>query len=205
MPLVANPAKLHIIEHGHLERSSQGWRALCAPQVRGEVRSCGILMDALSEYRAALLARFADQVGSLKDMLRGLAMTDIHRPAQAGEWSPHQVLAHLLDVERRVNLPRLQRILDQDCPPLEPFDQLAWMAEHYHPQEKMETLLLEFARARAECLALLEALPAQAWNREGCHPELGSHTLQWWLERAVAHTAGHIRQMAQAALQESPG
>ncbi len=153
-------------------------------------------MEELREYRQSLIGRYAAQPQALREAAGRIPASARHARAGDGGWSPHQVLAHVRDVEIGAYLPRLSRILAEERPDLADFDGEAWMAAHYDPAEPLGTLLGSFQQARHEGLALVSVLGSTGWSRTGRHPSLGERTLGWWLERAVSHAEEHLRQLA---------
>ena len=175
-------------------------------------------MEALLEYRQ----RFLEKLSAAPDELRA-ALAGIHDPhasLEEGGWDSHQVVVHtctcasagMRDVNAQVYPPRLYRILDEENPTFENFDGEAWIAAHYgsllgyhngsavgyhyDPHEPLEAILAEFTRQCAEVADRLHSLPAEAWNRPGTHPSYGTHPLQWWAERMLAHIEEHLAQVS---------
>ncbi len=159
----------------------------------GLPRSEEVKMEKLLEYRQ----RFLDKLSAAPDELRAAlaAIPDPRAPLEAGSWNLHQVLVHMRDVNVQVYPPRLYRILDEENPTFENFDGDAWMAAHYDPNEPLEAIQAEFARQCAEAADRLRNIPAEAWSRPGTHPAYGTHTLQWWAERMLAHIEEHLAQL----------
>ncbi len=115
------------------------------------------------------------------------------RPRPA-EWCLTEILCHLRDVEREVNLPRLQAILQQENPFLPGQDTDPWAQErHYHQQDGAQALQAFFA-ARAETLSLLETLSPAAWQRPARHAIFGPTHLQELVGIMAGHDRLHIRQ-----------
>jgi hypothetical protein len=152
-------------------------------------------MEELLEYRNRLIGRFAGQAEDLRLAIERFSQEALHSPLEPGGWTPHQVLAHVRDVETQAFRPRMLRILEQDHPTLEYFDEQAWMSEHYDAGEPIAALLAAFGKARESNPVLVKELPSQAWNRMAFHPHWGHRTLQWWVEYAVAHTDEHLGQL----------
>jgi hypothetical protein len=112
-----------------------------------------------------------------------------------GEWSAHETLAHLRDVEREVFLPRMQRVASEDHPTLKNFDEQAWHKEHYDPQEPVTDLLADFSAARRQEIMLLDSQPD--WSRWGLHEKRQKrYTLDFMAHYAFRHTWEHLNQIA---------
>ncbi len=151
--------------------------------------------DLLDHYRRRLLERFRLQPETYRERLRGLDGASVHAPIQPGEWSAHQVIFHVRAADEQAYGPRLMRILREDRPELEDHDEVAWMTDHYDPGESAQAVLQRWQAARQGWADLLQTAPAASWSRSGLHPFYGERTLQWWLERAVAHGEDHRRQL----------
>lgn len=146
-------------------------------------------MEQLNSYRRRLLAVYAGQAGELKSIAGAL---DEAAPRPEGGWSAHQIIVHLRDVEQQAYAPRLHRILREADPQLPGFDPQAWMDEHYDPLEPLTAVLDHFEMERRSSAAHLPPIESPAWSRSGHHPDLGRRTLQWWVERSIAHAAEHL-------------
>jgi hypothetical protein len=121
----------------------------------------------------------------------------VWRPAE-GEWSVHETLTHLRDVERLVFLPRLQRVTAEDRPYLPYFDEVAYHKEHWSPDEPLADLLAGFVHDRAAECELLEQ--AADWERLGVHQTRGPVSLAWLAEYAIGHTWEHLSQIMRVRL-----
>ncbi len=149
----------------------------------------------LHEYRQRLLELYAAQPGALRAAYAAIPPEARLRPLERDGWTPHQVLAHVRDVELQAFLPRIERILAEEDPALPDFDEGAWMEARYDPAEDHQAILEAFTKARARGSGLLRDLPPEGWNRCGRHPFFGRRTLQWWVEYAVSHAQDHISQL----------
>lgn len=151
--------------------------------------------DLLDDYRRRLLDRYREQPGEFDERLRRLDESAVRAPIKPGEWSAHQVLFHVLSVDEQAYGPRLFQILNETRPDLPDFDEPRWMQEHYDAGRPPQALLERWADVRRRNAAALAAVPAEAWSRTGRHGYWGERTLQWWLERAIAHADEHRRQL----------
>lgn len=149
----------------------------------------------LDDYRRRLLARYRGQVTEYADHLATLDEAAARVPIKPGEWAAHQVLFHACSVDEQAYGPRLRRILREDRPALEEYDEVRWMTERYDAAEPTRVILDRWRSVREAYAAEMEAAPTEAWSRTGLQPHWGERTLQWWVERAVAHAEDHRRQL----------
>jgi hypothetical protein len=152
-------------------------------------------MDELYDYRQRLLERYAAIPGEFASRLASLSQEARYRPLEPGGLNLHQVIAHLRDVEAQAFLPRLERILSEEVPLLSNFNQDAWMKSYYRAGEPLEAILAEFKGLRSRECGRLKNMPQNGWNRVGRHPVWGVRTLQWWVERSLAHNEEHLIQI----------
>lgn len=151
--------------------------------------------DLLDDYRRRLLARYLQQPEAYAEHLAGLDDRAARAPIKPGEWSAHQVLFHLGSVDEQAYGPRLRRILREGRPALEDYDGDGWMAERYDPTEPTQVILERWHSVRQDYAAEVAGGPPEAWSRTGRQSYWGERTLQWWVERAVAHADEHWRQL----------
>ncbi len=134
---------------------------------------------------------------ALHAMLAGLPPAWTDATEGAGSWSPHLVVAHLLDADRTNWIPRARIFLDpgeaRTLSTFDPAGQLREAADHALPE-----LLDEFARLRARNLATLASwsIGEAELQRTREHPELGTVTLGQLLSTWVAHDLAHLAQIA---------
>lgn len=155
---------------------------------------------------ADLAAALAAGPGRLRAVAAGLDDAQRrHRPAP-GDWGLNEVMAHLLHVERELFLPRLQRIATEAHPVLPAFSPEAWVRERDHSLAGFDTSLAAFERARAETIAYLRALPADAHERLGVSGFFGPLSLRQYATHIADHDVEHLAQMARArAAATAPG
>lgn len=115
--------------------------------------------------------------------------------APAGEWSLHQQLTHLRDTEQHVFWGRAQRIMKQDNPAVENFDQEEYMRAHYDAAEPVKQIMGEFRQARRRFVRLLRQTRDADWMRTARHPEYGMFSLEYLVLHGYAHTLDHLAQI----------
>jgi hypothetical protein len=141
--------------------------------------------------RAASLAELADFPTRLAAAARAAA----GRPVQDGEWTPEQVVRHLVAVERQVHQGRL-RDLDTEAEARWSWTEPGpWTGG---PELDLEGVLAEFAAARETTLATLSGLDDAGWERAGTHETFGRLDVDGLASNAVDHDAEHLAGLAKA-------
>ena len=129
----------------------------------------------------------------LRAQLQGLPRPWLDDNDGEGTWSPGQVVAHLVEAEHDLWIPRMRAILGGEAFP--PFDRDGSIRNW--GKESLDALLDEFARRRAESLRNFAAInPTDAdLGRIGKHPEFGTVTLSQLLSTWTAHDLIHLAQI----------
>ncbi len=144
---------------------------------------------------AELLAALGATAARLAGIAAGLDAAALrHRPAP-GEWSMQEVMAHLMDLERTLFLPRLRRMRDEASPAFGAFDPAAWAASRDWNAGRFADDLATFTAARGETLAFLAALPPGALERPGLSAHFGPVTLGTYATHVADHDREHLAQM----------
>jgi hypothetical protein len=111
------------------------------------------------------------------------------------EWAAVEVIAHLADGEDWA-LRRVKRIVAEDEPELEPFDQAALAVERGYLELDADAELARFERLRAEHLAILDGLDDAGWKRVGIHGEHGRMTIELYESHVAAEEVDHLAQLS---------
>lgn len=112
-------------------------------------------------------------------------------------WSPHEVIAHLINGERTDWIPRARLIMAGDeTATFVPFQREGFFAEGR--KRPLAELLDLFASLRAESLRTLDgwSLGPRELSLTARHPELGPVTMQQLLASWVVHDLGHLVQVS---------
>ena len=141
--------------------------------------------DTAPADRAELVERFATFPGRLADAGRAAEV----RPVPAGEWTPAQVVRHLMAVEGEVWLSRLATLAAGGEPrwswtepgPLPGFDHAS-----------LDEVLGLFGRLRASTVDFLGMFDDAAWARTGVHATYGRLDVAGLLRLAIDHDEEHI-------------
>jgi len=149
-------------------------------------------LDALGNHDPLESMRKAPK--RVRKLLKGLSRKQLRRQPEEGRWSIHQALAHFADHEFVLGA-RVRMVASMERPPLVGYDQDAFVRELAHDAVETEQLLADFAAARAANVALLERLPAAAFERVGVHSERGDESLATMLFMYAGHDRMHEAQI----------
>jgi hypothetical protein len=141
----------------------------------------GHLIDVYRRGHAAIMA-----------CLRDLAAVDLDR-SPPGEWSTRQIIHHLADTEVWRSA-RLRRLLTQDDPVIQAFDEVALAGRGKYLRDPAASLALFDACTRST-LEILALLSDADFEKAGTHTEYGHFTVDMLLERAADHLTEHAAQL----------
>jgi len=127
-------------------------------------------------------------------VLTGAAGSEVDFQPAPADWSIRQIVAHLSDSEVAATF-RLRRLLAEDNPTLEAYDQDAWAALLDYGRRKPSQSLETFRRLRQENYELLRGLAAESFNRTGNHTERGVISLLDLVKLIAAHPETHSLQI----------
>lgn len=141
-----------------------------------------------------LLEAYRATPTTLRALLRGAGAEEARRRPDPENWSIIEIVAHLGDAERLAN-ERIRRMLDEERPAMEAFDQLEAAERGRYRERDLEEVLLAFAEQRAAGVSTLEAFDAAGWARVARHVELGDITIEALVRLMVFHDAVHLAQI----------
>jgi len=133
----------------------------------------------------------------LRLLMEGLSEEDTNWKPGPKRFSIAEALEHLSHVEGHCFRARLQLMVDQDHPRIEPYDQEAYFAAGQYSGRVAEDSFDHFEEQRELNLEYLSGLPDSAASRTGAHAELGTITVAHLLNEWAFHDLGHIRQIAE--------
>jgi FMN phosphatase YigB (HAD superfamily) len=136
-------------------------------------------------------------LAALYDAVAGLPAPSWAARAAASEWSITEILCHLRDVEREVNLPRLRSVAEQDNPFVSGADTDPWAVERNYQAQSGPAALDDFASARKEAVRYLRAQPASIWSRTARHAIFGPTLLVEIVGWILDHDRIHLDQVRQ--------
>jgi len=123
---------------------------------------------------------------------------DLGKRPSADEWSPSEVLCHLRDVDTEVNLPRLQKVINERNPFLPGKDTDLWADTRQYCKQDGLQALADFTQARLQVLRLLEGLPQESWELRARHAIFGPTNLRELVNIIAGHDILHVQQVCRA-------
>jgi hypothetical protein len=137
----------------------------------------------------------------LKKAIRRLSPKQLKWKPEPAKWSIAEILAHLADTEIVASW-RMRSIIGANGTTIQPFDQDAWaLAFHYNQRDAKQSLEL-FRLLRENNLAMLKALPKEAWDSYGMHLERGKETLAHLARLFAGHDTNHVLQVERIVAQQ---
>lgn len=127
----------------------------------------------------------------------GLALTQLHIPPNAGEWSANDVLAHLrscADVWGYC----IATIIAEDKPTIRAVNPRTWIKKTDYLEQEFQPSLHAFTMQRTELLAVLESLAPEDWSREATVTGAGKaleRTVLSYAEWMATHERPHLKQI----------
>jgi len=142
----------------------------------------------------ALLANLRSTPAAIATLSRSLSQDGWRRRTALTEWCLTEILCHLRDVEREVNLPRIRKLLAEEDPFLAGEVTDRWVEERHCAEQDGRQALEDFIAARKEALDLLNGLQAE-WFRTARHAIFGPTTLLELVGFVAGHDRAHVQQV----------
>jgi hypothetical protein len=147
-----------------------------------------------ADERRELIAKYAAGYDEVIEALEGFPKSQLTAHPLPGKWSACEIVQHLADSEM-ISAIRLRRLLVEDKPVIEGYDQDLFAKRLHYNDREMAPALAAFRAARSTTLQLLEGITEADWQREGMHTESGRYTAEDWLKIYAAHAHGHADQI----------
>jgi hypothetical protein len=128
-------------------------------------------------------------------LVAGVEDARLRRRPAPREWAIIEVVGHLADTEERA-LARVRRMLAEQDPVLEPFDQEALAEQRRYLDFDLQQELARLEQLRRQHLAVLEGLDGLGWERTGRHGEHGELTVELYETHVAAEEVDHLAQIA---------
>jgi hypothetical protein len=141
------------------------------------------------------------QIATTPEILR-LLMANVSEEQSSwtpapGRFSIAEVLEHLSHVEGHCFRDRVEKMLAQENPPVEDYDQNAYYAQGIYSGRDAEESFAHFEEQREDSIVLLSTLDAESLRRTAMHPQKGTFSLDNMLHEWAFHDLSHVRQIAE--------
>ncbi|MCM3873880.1 MAG: DinB family protein [Pyrinomonadaceae bacterium] len=147
-----------------------------------------------STERSKLIAKYTDGYKEVSDALKGFPTELLTARPLPGKWTACEIIHHLADSEN-TSAHRLRRLLVEDRPVIQGYDQDQFAIQLKYNQRDTGPALDSFRTARATTAQLLELMSDDDWQREGEHTESGRYTAETWLAIYAEHAHNHAAQI----------
>ena len=155
--------------------------------------------DLLPDYSSpeAMLAILRATPAALDTFCRHLPLELWKKRPRPDEWSLLEIICHLRDVDREVNKPRLQKVLNENDPFILGEDTDPWAQERGYINQNGLEALQQLIMTRLEILDMLDAMKTEEWQRPARHAFFGRTALAELVNIIAQHDRLHIRQVHQ--------
>ena len=148
------------------------------------------------DERAQLIEQYRRGYETILEAINDMTDAEWDAREAPGEWSPRQIIHHLADSEMTSAI-RIRRLIVEDAPEIQGYDQEAFAGQLYYDRP-IETSLLALQGARASTSALLDRMTDEDWQSAGTHTEAGPFSAYDWLRVYAVHCDEHADQIRRA-------
>jgi hypothetical protein len=147
-----------------------------------------------AEERRLLIEKYISGYQEVVNALDGFPSESLTAHPIPGKWSGREIVHHLADSESASAI-RLRRLLVEDKPLIQGYDQDQFASALRYNERDMAPALDAFRAARATTAQVLALMSEDEWKREGVHSESGRYTPDDWLVIYAAHAHNHAAQI----------
>lgn len=150
-------------------------------------------MSETSTYRTELTSRLRAATEDLAWLVRGIGAQEAQYKPSETEWSVHEHLSHMRDMEQEVYLPLLRwATVPEMLDPLD-YNRREWHERRYKPNEPLTAVMSDITRIRDEELAIFREMSDVVWTRWRTDTRWGPLTCQWVAELMYRHALDHLQ------------
>lgn len=142
----------------------------------------------------AMLAVLRASPAALNALANDLDASSWIEHPQPDEWSFTEILCHLRDVDFDVNLPRIDKVLNELNPFLPGIDSDKWADERMYYCQNGIDALRDYTFSRIQLLDILDGLQPEDWQRPARHAIFGPTSLKELVSIIVGHDRLHVQQ-----------
>lgn len=130
----------------------------------------------------------------INEVVHGLGDDKLRQRPSADEWSLLEVCCHLRDAADFEGQ-RIRRLVEEEKPTLEPYDQEALAQERNYQGDDPRRVRIALRAFWGGLAYQLEELSDEGWERGGTHPEVGPVSVRSRAEAEVEHAEAHLAQI----------
>lgn len=157
-----------------------------ATETSPDERSPDVIVDAL-----------ASAIVTLERLIADRSDDELRQAARDGGWGAVEILAHLQDWEE-ITHQRVWRMLEEDHPELEEYDDSLWAIEHAYGSQDGHQVFRHIAELRQDLVERLRSLGDSEWQRAAILPTHGQITLISLMSNLTRHDERHITDVREA-------
>nr|WP_299388273.1 DinB family protein [Allomuricauda sp.] len=129
------------------------------------------------------------------ETLSGIPAAMVTWKSNPKDWSPLEIICHLVDEETDDFRARVKHALETPDKALVPIDPVGWITQHDYAKQDVHERLSTFLKERKKSIIWLRNLKNPNWNNAIDHPERGKITAASFLANWLSHDYHHIRQI----------
>lgn len=149
------------------------------------------------ESRVLLVEQLEAVPGTIQRLVGERTSDELSQPGQDGGVGVVEILCDQQDWEE-ITGDRVARMLHEDHPELESYDDSLWAIEHDYAARDATDVIAAFAHNRAQLVEVLSGLEEEQWQRTAHLLGHGDITILWLMERVLAHDEKHIAEIREA-------
>lgn len=148
----------------------------------------------MENQRKEKIANYLGGHEELKDALNKIPQEAWQYKPSPAEWSIHEIIIHIIDSEIN-GCVKLKKIISEPDTISPNYDQDLWADNLPYHKMSIDLALELFGLLRRQNSEMLNLVEASKWNNKLRHEQLGSVTIDSWLDIYIDHISGHIGQM----------
>lgn len=149
------------------------------------------------ESLAMLVQELESVPGTILRLIGERTDDDLRQPGQDAGVGVVEILCDQQDWEE-ITGERVARILHEDTPEIESYDDSLWAIEHDYASRDSREVVEAFSQMRAQLVEVLSALEEADWQRTAILDGHGEVTIAWLMERVLQHDKNHIAEIMEA-------
>ena len=147
-----------------------------------------------NQERQKLIDQYSAGPDEVAKSLEGFPSGKLTAKPFPGKWSACEIVHHLADSES-ISAIRLRRLLAEDRPVIQGYDQEEYARRLRYNERDMTPALATFRGVRAATVPLLRKMSDEDWQRHGWHTESGLYSAETWLQIYAVHAHNHAAQI----------